>query len=164
MLTDAARATIEQRDKERKERINGTRPLFDAAYSHGDYRLAEPGCEVFARADGDIERIRLRHDGEPRGGIILEITSTPDADGEIHRAFRCIDYDHTVPLWQATTVLTDEQVDPDTFTIPNWGRIRSLYRKMCREVGTKKGNASDRELQLVIDAARLAAIVGQRGV
>lgn len=165
-LTDAAKAVIAQRALERHERLTGTRPLFDSARTKGDYLLAEPGCEIFARDSGDVTNIRMRADGQPRGGIIVEIASGSEVtgDGEIiqRRAFRCIDYDPRVPLRRATTVLTEAQIDPSTFTAPNIARIRGLYRRMCREIGARSGVASSSEIDMVLDAARLAAIVGSR--
>jgi hypothetical protein len=37
-----------------------------------------------------------------------------------------------------------------------------VYRRLCRWVGEQKGTASGFEIDLAVDAARLAAIVGQR--
>ena len=167
MLTDAAREIVEQRRREQQERIDGTRPMFDTAWTKGDYRLAEPGAEVWARTEGDLTDIRARGDMDALGGIILEITTDPDPEtGDMRRAFRCFDY--TVPLWQAVTVLQESMVDPHSFSAPDWARIRRTYRTLCFEVGKKLGMqrksnpiASRGEIELVLTAARLAAIVGQ---
>jgi hypothetical protein len=166
VLTDAAKAVIEQRDRERRERYEGTRPLYDTAYTKGDYLLAEPGCEIWARTEGP--NARMTHDGEPRGGIILEITSSTEVDAETgelvqRRSFRTFDY-YCGALWRATTVLNEAQVDPESFEAPDWGRIRNTYRRLCHEVGKKHGKrspADTAEITMVRDAGRLAAIVGQ---
>lgn len=137
--------------------------LFDTARTLGDFRLVEPGCEIWAKTEG--ADARMRFDGEPRGGIVLEITETaePDRDtGEItpRRAFRCYDYDYRTPPHQRISVLTEAQVD--SFEPPNMVRIRSTWRRLCKEVAAKKGTAAPEEIDTVLDAARLAAIVGQR--
>lgn len=158
-----AQALVERRDAERMQRWSGERPMFDTALTKGDFRLAEPGAEVWAKTDGDLADVRMNADGGPRGGIILEITTDPDVEtGDLRRAFRCFDY--TAPLWQAVTVLPEEKVDPHSFSAPDWSRIRRTYRRLCREVGKKlQGNhlASVDEIDMVRDAARLASILGQ---
>lgn len=161
MHTAEAQAIIDRRKREQAERFNGDRPLFDTAWTKGDFRLAEPGAEVWARTDGDITQVRMNPAGEARGGIILEVTADPDPEtGEMRRAFRCFDYT-SGPTWRAVTVLTEAQVDPNSFSPPDWARIRGLYRRLCREVGVKRGTASCDEIDMVQDAAHLAAIIGQ---
>lgn len=167
MLTEAAQAIVDQRKREQQERIDGTRPMFDTAYTKGDFRLAEPGAECWSKTEGELRDIRSRGGDEPLGGIILEITTDPDPEtGDMRRAFRCFDY--TAPLWQAVTVLQESMIDPHSFTAPDWARLRRTYRTLCFEVGKKLGMqrksnpiASRSEIELVLTAARLAAIVGQ---
>lgn len=167
MLTDEARKIIDQRRREQLERIDGSRPMFDTAYTKGDYRLAEPGAECWSKTEGEIREIRTRGGEEPLGGIILDITADPDPDtGDIRRAFRCFDY--TCPIWQAVTVLPESMVDPEGFSAPDWARLRRTYRTLCLEVGRKLGLqrksnpiASRSEIELVQIAARLASIIGQ---
>lgn len=161
VLTDAAKELIAQRDQQRAERIAGTRPMFDTAYTLGDFRLAEPGCEVWSKTDGDLADVKMNPDGDPCGGIVLEVTtSVDDVDGEIRRAFRCFDYTRT-QLWRAVIVLQEHQVDPDSFSPPDWSRIRAQYRRICREIGGRRGVASRPELELMHDAHLLAAIVSR---
>lgn len=161
-----AQALIDQRRQEQRDRMTGDRPLFDTAYTKGDYRLAEPGAECWAKTDGDLADIRLNAYGEARGGIILEITADPDPEtGDMRRAFRCLDYTlDDGRLWQAITVLREHQIDPASFEAPRWDRIRTTYRRLCREVGRKlegRHLASRDEIDMVTDAARLAAILGR---
>lgn len=168
-----AQRLIDQRARERMERINGTRPLFDTAYTKGDFRLAEPGAECWAwTADDvaehglDITQLRMTAYGEARGGVIIEITSDPDREtGELRRAFRCIDYTLSdKELWRAVVVLAEEQINPHSFEAPNWARIRNTYRRLCEQVGTKRQGhheATARELEMVADAAKLAAIIAR---
>lgn len=171
MITEEAREQMEQA----KARNRGHQFLHDGqedglvgrfgARTLGDMALVEPGCEVYARVDGDVADVRMRADGEARGGIVIEVTDTTivDEDGAItqQRAFRCFDYQ--IPdLAKAFTVLTEAQVDPDGFEPPRIDRIRGLYRRLCQEVGAKRGTASAFEIDLVAVAARLAAIVGQK--
>jgi hypothetical protein len=163
-----AQALIDQRKREARERWEGKRPLFDTAYTKGDFMLAEPGCEVWGWSaltlpeGADPSAVRMRSDGEARGGIILEITTDWDEEtGERKRAFRTIDYDPRIPLWQATTVLQEAECDPQTFTNPDWTRIREMYRRLCREVGQQKHIASMAEIDMVTDAFHLASIIGR---
>ena len=162
MLTPEAQAMIEQRKREQAERWDGSRALFDTAYTKGDFRLAEPGAEVWSRTTGDIGNVRMNADCEARGGIILEITANPDWEtGELRRSFRCIDYTDTR---YPTITLSEEQCDPQSFSAPNWTRIRRTYRFLCMDVGKKlAGNhiASLSEIDRVVDAARLASILGR---
>jgi hypothetical protein len=149
-----------------REEADG-RPLFDTARTLGDAAIAEPGCECWARVDGGDARMRF--DGEPRGGIILEIVAGhPDVDEEtgevVHRrAYRLFDYDPRTPPHQRISVLTETQIDPQSFGPPNLARIRNLYRQLCRDISRRKGTATVAEIDMVHDAWRLAAIVGQQG-
>jgi hypothetical protein len=160
MLSDTARAIVGAADQRSKERWNGDRPLFDTALTLGDFRIAEAGAECWARTDGDIALLRMAHDGEARGGIILDITADPDPEtGDMRRAFRV--FDPYAPLWQAVTVLQESMIDPQSFSPPNLGRIRNAYRRLCREIGSKRGAATSTELEMVANAGRLAAILAR---
>lgn len=165
MLSPEAQALIDQRKRERMERIQGDRPMFDTAYTIGDFRLAEPGAEVWSKTDDlDVTNVRMTADGEPRGGIILEVTIDIDREtGEALRAFRCFDYTlGDDSLWKAETVLQEAWVDPHSFTSPDWNRIKLTYRRLCEQVGLKRRGrhiATREELDMVTNAFRLAAIL-----
>lgn len=168
-----ALALINQRKKEARERWDGLRPIVDSrlgARTIGDMGLVEPGCEIWAKNSDleDITNVRQWIDGDAKGGIVLEIVDFPltnidDQTGEIGewrttRAFRCWDY--TRGIEHAYSTLTEAQVDPSTFAAPSIVRIRNQYRRICKHVATMTSVSSARELQWVIDAARMAAIVG----
>lgn len=159
-----AEALIEQRKRERMERWQGDRPMFDTARTIGDFRLAEPGAEVWSKTDGDVANVRMNASGEPRGGIVLEVTTDYDQEtGETLRAFRCLDYTlGDDMLWRAESVLQEAQIDPQSFTAPDWNRVKRTYRRLCREVGKKvhgRHAATAQELDMVTNAFRLAAIL-----
>ena len=145
--------------------LHGRAPLPGSgfgAYTIGDMALIEPGCSVFAREEGP--NMRVDADLNARGGIVLEVTVTPTVDqdtGEMftRRAFRC--YDPLQQLHEAFRTLTEAQIDLDRCEAPDLATLRRAYRRFCREVGHATGVATLRELGLVTDAARLAALVGQ---
>lgn len=127
----------------------------------GDLALVETGCQLYAREDGD--GMRVDDNGDALGGIVLEITFTGGIDeetGEIstRRAFHI--YDPMKRLDKAFRVLTEEQVDRDRFEPFDIATVRRAMRRFCREVGEQTGVATMRELKLVSDAARLAALIG----
>ena len=164
MLTDDARKVIDQRKREARERWDGLRPIVDSrlgAQTIGDMAVVEPGCEIWAR-NGDAEDItnmRQWQDGEAKGGIVLEVTDVVDREtGELLRAFRCWDY--TRGIDHSYSTLTEAQVDPSTFTAPSIVRLRNQYRRICKHIAERQHTAGVFEIQMVIDAARMAAIVG----
>lgn len=149
---------------ERMAELRDGRALGDTALTTGDRLLAEPGCEAWAKVDGGDAR--MRWDGEPRGGIILEVTQSPVVDEETGectylRAFRCYDYDPRVPEHQKWSTLTEAQIA--AFEPANVARLRGVYRKWAKQIAENKTTATAREIDLCQDLARLAAIVGQRG-
>lgn len=154
---DADRAAM----RARAERGVDHRSRFGAR-SIGDFRLVEPGCEVWGRTDGDVANIRRRED-DAIGGIVIDVLDevTDPETGELGRAFHIFNYSEPV-IPKAFRFLTEAQVDPDSFAPPQLGRIRGAYRRICRWVGEQRGNAGGLEVDAVAAAARLAAIVGQR--
>ena len=158
---------INRRKREARERWDGLRPIVDSrlgARTIGDMGLIEPGCEIWAKNSDleDITNVRQWIDGDAKGGIVLEVTDNRlvMGDGEILtcRAFRCWDYTRSIE--HAYSTLTEAQVDPSTFAAPSIVRIRNQYRRICKHVATMTSVSSARELQWVLDAARMAAIVG----
>lgn len=164
MLTDGAKKVIDQRAKEARERWDGLRPIVDSrlgARTIGDMGLIEPGCEIWAKNSDleDITNVRQWIDGDAKGGIVLEVTDIVDRDtGEMLRAFHCWDYTRSIE--HAYSTLTEAQVDPSTFAAPSIVRIRNQYRRICKHVATMTSVSTARELQWVLDAAKMAAIVG----
>lgn len=171
MLTPEAQAVIDRRKQEQHERMDGRRLLFDTAYTRGDMALAEPGCELWSRDAWDAlsrgDR-RLNAEGEPRGGVILDITSARDVtdDGEIIERRAFLTYDYTSDRRRpdlAFTTLTEAQVAPDSFTAPSIPHIRQSYRRLCWWVGEQHGTASSFETGPVAHAIwRLAGLLSQR--
>lgn len=159
---DADRAAM----RARAERGVDHRSRF-GAYSLGDFRLVEPGVELWAHVDGPVANIRMKEDGGPIGGLVVDVldgveeTDPETGEIELRRAFRTFDYSETV-VPKAFHVLLERQVDPDSFMPPQIGRIRAAYRRICRWVGEQRGNATALELDALGAANRLAAIVGQR--
>lgn len=176
MLSEAAKAQVEAHEQTKRDRLRaGSGALIDSrlgARTLGDFLIVEPGCEVYARA-GTTGMMRPGDDDpgsegvQARGGIVLDITDVTEItdDGEIirQRAFRTFDTDPRLQLHEAFTTLTEAQVDPSRFATPEPNTIRHTYRRLCRYVADRRGVASPFEIDLVQDAARLAAIVGQRG-
>lgn len=131
------------------------------AHTIGDHTLAQPGCEAWAKTDDP--NARARFDGEPRGGIILEITANRviTDDGEIHdlRSYRCWDYDPRTPTHQRECWLTEQQVA--AFDPPNIARIRNQARRLHAEIGKQRGTRNTDEQRLCDIAARLDNIIGR---
>lgn len=145
--------------------------------TRGDLSIIEPGCEVWARTDGDLTNVRMTADSEARGGIVLEVIDTihVDDNGEITpvRAFRCADY--TRPRFtdprRLAILLTEAMVDPDSLMPPDTGHIRLLARRLAGWVAFKSngpsivsakersGTMEPAELDALRDAALLARIV-----
>lgn len=152
-------------------RADHTGPLSRmGARTLGDMAIVEPGCEIWART-GVNGSMRVGDDDadgdgvQARGGVVLEVTDNVDYDretGEIahRRSFRVFDY--AAPSRQAYTTLTETQVDPSRFDGPNPSRLAGLVRRWCRQVGERNGILTSADAQLVVDAARLTAVLMQR--
>lgn len=171
MLTDAAKAQIKAAEDRKLAFSRGEGPATRlSARSIGDMSLIDVGCTVWAKTEEgghDLSQVRMNSDGEARGGLVVEVTDHTEVteDGEIvkRRAFRCLDPYLGPESFRAWTLLEEANVDLAACEPPQLGRIRSMYRRACAHVGKQKGNAHADETDLVIVAARLAALVAQRG-
>jgi hypothetical protein len=95
------------------------------AHTIGALAMVDVGWSVWSRTAGNIRHIRLNHQGEARGGVVVDITARRIADpdtGEVRteRAFRCVDPYACPQLAWAT--LTEDHIDPAVVEIPNQRR------------------------------------------
>ena len=145
----------------RKARARGEGPLMDSRFgvrTLGAVAEAAVGCSVWT----DIEKRRDAHD-DALGGIVLEVIDgvrrLDEETGEIIlvRAFRCFD---PVARWDtAFRTVNEHLISADGVeATPPYGLAKTV-RRFCQEVANGRGLLVGRDAQLVVDAARLAAIL-----
>ena len=166
-LAPEASAMIAESKAKREAYLRDNGPLFDSrlgAKTIGDMALLGEGFMAWAKREGGDQRIA--HDGEARGGIVLEVTDavTGNEDGEVTkvRAFKCWNpYIGGPGDYRTFSMLTEAQVDPAACEAPDMATVRRAYRRLAKWVGEQKGTAPLDEIDVAMWCGRLAAIVGQ---
>ena len=120
-----------------------------------------PGWEIWTAEGG-----RRNWHEEPLGGIVLHVDSggQPYVDAEtgeiVHRpaSFRC--YDPLAP-WpnKAFVNLAEGEVNAQAVTVADNTSMVIAIRRFCRQVADGPKTLGTLDAQLVIDAARLVAVV-----
>lgn len=109
----------------------------------GALSLAVPGCTVFS----DPSLLCDLKTGNGIGGVLIAITDTPNADGEIHRAYR---------VWDLHTPAADSR--PGVYPA-RWGNWRTIGEEVCGQQSVE-----GIKTHLVAAAARqMAAELHRRG-
>jgi hypothetical protein len=100
-----------------------------------DLDLLTPGCEVWT----SLERQR-DSDGMPVGGIVLEVQDYVDAEtGEVARRYRCLDTHRASRDHLAVPVLSEADLDPDSFRPPSRSRLSYAIRRLCMWIEHGRG-------------------------
>ncbi|MCU4184004.1 hypothetical protein K6U06_06505 [Acidiferrimicrobium sp. IK] len=127
------------------------------------------GCMVWAHADGDLAKIRLDPNGEPRGGIVLAIYPAIDyawlrETGEPveRKHYRCFNPRTgwpKVPADRAFVTLTEVQIVAEGCEATYPPAIADTIRRFDQHLAAQHGPLTADQAQLQIDAAHLAAVL-----
>lgn len=132
---------------------DGTKSIVASQFgarSVGPFTMIEPAMEVWS----DINAKKDAHD-DPLGGIVVEVTTAQFSDGELVRSFRT--YDYFLPAHKAFRVIAEADIERDSITAADPGRIVRAIRRMLAPVAkSRKSLWLPEEARLLHDAETLS--------